>query len=355
MTNRRRPLALAAALVVILGATVASAQTVIVRGAPAGSRVELVFNADVAGSAAADAAGDATLPFKLATPGAKPEIDARIFVDVCSDVRRVLLVGRGQQAPVPGSGCDRREILGVFLIRRVSTVVVNVGGLNPTVLLIQGPFDPRVPVSPRSWSPSPDGLILLGAGNLAWFNNATVLACGDTDPCGRKQRPGFSVAAAYWITPVIGAEVGYVRPADVKIEGSGTGFRFTSTLEPEVVTIAGKVGAPVGPVRIYGKAGGVFHRALLGTTQTIDDTTITVDGVTQVVKGGTQRLEMETEGWGWLFGGGLEVWLNRSFAIYTELQFAKLQGDPVNASDGRLDERMTTIAIGAQVRIPGLR
>ena len=43
-------------------------------------------------------------------------------------------------------------------------------------------------------------------------------------------------------------------------------------------------------------------------TETIDDLTITVDNVQQTIPGGTQASLLQTEGWGWLFGGGGEVW-----------------------------------------------
>jgi hypothetical protein len=135
------------------------------------------------------------------------------------------------------------------------------------------------------------------------------------------------------------------------VDGSGQTFRFNTFLTADVLTVAGKVGGPVGPVRLYGRAGGNFHRGTFGTTQTTDDTTITVDGVTVAIPGGTQTFELVTEGWGWLFGGGMEVWMRPSVAIYGEVTFAALKGNPVDAAEGGLNDRLTAFTIGAKFKL----
>src|SRR5262245_54055611 len=98
MTNPWRPLALAAALHVVVCVGVAAAQTVIVRRAPAGSKVEFVLNADTIGDAVVNADGDATIVAKV--PG-KTDMDAYLYVDTCDALRRIFVVQRGQSPPSP--------------------------------------------------------------------------------------------------------------------------------------------------------------------------------------------------------------------------------------------------------------
>jgi hypothetical protein len=194
--------------------------------------------------------------------------------------------------------------------------------------------------------------VLFGSGALTKFRDVQLLSCGDLSQCsGGGFDPGYTAGAAYWILPFVAAEVGYMKPADAKVEGSGQNFRFNSVLDARLLTIAGNVGVPIGPVRLYGKVGGNFHQATFTTTQTNDDVTLTIDGVSQIVKGGTQTFELKTEGWGWLFGGGMEVWAKRWLALYGEAGFAGLKGHPVDDADGAMDDRMTYLLVGARVRI----
>lgn len=345
-----RPLVLAAALEVTIGVGRATAQTVIVRGAPPGSAVELVLNSSAVGSATADSAGDATLVVNQPTTAGKTEMDAYVYVDACDNMRRVLLVERGLQPPPQGAGCERRQIVGLFLVRRISTLVVNVTGPNPTVILRQGRFNPRQS-SGRIWT-SPTGLVLFGGGGLAKFRDAAALACGDVTACAGGDFSGaYTVGAAYWFTRFLGAEASYLKPAEVNVDGSGTNFRFNSFLDAHVVTAAGIVGVPIGPVRLYGQAGANYHRATSGTTQTIEDVTVTIEGVTQTIKGGTQTYGLRTAGWGWLFGGGLEAWLTSYIAIYGEGWRAAIKGTALDDAEGSVDDGLTSIVIGARVRI----
>ena len=122
-----RPFAVAAALLLTAGGGVAAAQTLIARRAPIGSTIELLVNSTKAGPAQADAAGDAKIPFTL--PAGKTEIDARVYVDTCGETRRVLVADRDSVAVPPETDCIRQEVTGVFLVRKVSSLVVNVG--NP--------------------------------------------------------------------------------------------------------------------------------------------------------------------------------------------------------------------------------
>lgn len=349
MTNPCRPLALAAAIEMIVGVGVATAQTVIVRNAPPGSTIELVLNAATIGSAPADRAGDATLAVNVSANAGKTETDAHIYVDVCGNMRRVLLVEQGMQPPPRAGGCDRTEIAGLFLVRQVTTLVVDVGGSTPTMWLRQGPAPPEWLIRgpgrdrpARVWSALPTGLVLFGGGGLVKFRDAIFLACGNVTECGGDDFPlGYTAGAAYWFSPFLAAEASYMT-AKLAVNGRGDNFRFNSFLDTDVLTVVGKGGVPLGPVRLYGQAGANYHRATSGTTQTLENVTGTT---------GAQTFELRTAGWGWLFGGGAEAWVAPSFAIYGEVGRAALKGAARDNGEGAIDDRLTVILLGARVRI----
>lgn len=349
-----RPLGLAVALLATVGSGMAAAQTVVVRGAPPGSTVEFVLNTTTVATGTADSAGDITLAARQTAATSKSEMDAHLYVDTCGNVRRVLIVDRGIPAPPPEVGCDRAQIAGLFLVRRVSTVVVNVAGPNPTVLLRQGRFDPRTASATRTWAPSPTGLVLFGGGGLGKFADVQLRACGDVTACsGGGFRGAYTAGVTYWIVPFLAAEAGYLKLADAKVTGNQSNFRFDSFLEADIATITGKAGIPIGPVRLYGHGGANYHRATFGTTQTVEPTTITVDGVQQTIPGGTQSYQLRTAGWGWLFGGGLETWFNSHFAMYAEAGRLVVKGNVRDEGEGNLDDRITYIVLGARIRIGG--
>src|SRR5512141_2549258 len=86
-------LALAAVFTII--ARVVQAQTIMVRGAAPGSKIEAVVDTSPAGSTTANAAGEATVV--IPRPAGKDDVEANVFVDLCADnLRRVLIVERGQ-------------------------------------------------------------------------------------------------------------------------------------------------------------------------------------------------------------------------------------------------------------------
>jgi hypothetical protein len=350
-----RRLTLAAALNVTVGVGVLSAQTVIVKNALPGSAVELVMNADRVASATAGPSGQARLTGKLS---AETETDVRILVDVCANLQRVLLVERGLQ-PLPQEACSRREISGVFVLRRATSLVVDVGGPNPMVWLRQGPV-PRewlgegsaLPARASVWRSSARGLALFGGLDFARFSTAVATSCGNVEQCsGTRSLGSFTVGAAYWFTPYLAAEASYLKLGDVSVNGSGGTYRFNSSLDSRVLNVVGKVGAPIGGARIYGLAGASYHRATLSTNETIDDVTVFVDDVEVTLPGGTQAFELRTGGWGWLFGGGLEIWVARSFAIYAEGGYVALKGSDRDGGEGSINERVTYILAGARVHI----
>src|SRR3954467_3709132 len=127
MTRPLRPLSLAA-LAMILGSGMAGAQTLYVRKAPPASTINLIVNSASAGSAQADGNGDLRIPIDLPTHLKKQDIDARVFVDTCDAARTVTIAERDAAPLPPEAGCTRQEITGIFAIRRVTSVVVNVGG-----------------------------------------------------------------------------------------------------------------------------------------------------------------------------------------------------------------------------------
>lgn len=137
MTKPMR-LLVAAAVLVITGSGVAAAQTVMVRNAPPGETVEVFLNATKVATSSVPANGETTLPLNLHENNAgKLEIDANIFIDVCDKIRRIIVVERGQPAATQEPGCERRDIPGLYWVRRVNTLVVDIGGANPTMMLVK--------------------------------------------------------------------------------------------------------------------------------------------------------------------------------------------------------------------------
>jgi len=338
----------AAALTMTLGAGTSYGQTVMFRHAPPGEALETVLNATKVGSGTADSSGEALVPLSLSSLN-KTEIDANIFVDICDKLHRVIVVERNRLPDAQQPGCVRRDISGLYWVRPVNTLVVDVGDSTPSLLLVKGSYNPA---STRSWNPAPHGLVLSGGGIAGWFSNQKNISCGNAPTCtGDSISLGFTGGVTFWLLPFLGAETTYVKPRDFKVSGSGDTYKFNSTLETQILTVAGKVGAPIGPVRLYGHAGMAYHWATSTTTETINDLTITVDNVQQVIPGGIATSGFKTEGWGYLFGGGGEVWLSKYIAIYGDLTFASLTGKDKNGSEARIDDKLRYVSFGAKVHI----
>lgn len=335
MTKPLRLLVAAAALNVTIGAA-ADAQTVIVRKAPAGTDIELFLNATKVSTAPVDAAGDATLPLNLRENNAgKTDIDANIFIDTCDKLRRILVVERGQPAFAQQPGCDRREVSGLYLVRRPNTLVIDVGGANPTMMLINGAYGlgPQKP-GPRA----PKGLVLFGGAGLADFRDAVAISCGTAAPCdGKNAGLNYGGGVTLWITRFLAAEGSYMKPRNAKASGSGTDYSFNSALDTHVVTITGRLGVPAGPVRVSGLVGTNYHFATLTTKETI--------------KGQSQTFVVDTRGWGWVFGAGIEIWTAPVFALYADAGIAGLRGVPVSGGEARFNDRLRFVTVGARVRV----
>jgi len=345
----RRLLPLAAAALLACAATTA-AQTVIVTGAPPNSPLEIVLNGNVLGTPTAGAEGSATVVASGASALAG-DIDAYVFVDTCGERRRVLIAQRDRGDISADTGCARQQVAGLFLVRPISTVVVRVSASGPpTLVLRHGPYNPAEPQKARVAAPT--GFVFSGGAGLTVLSDAPGIACGNLGSCsGDGTGIAYSGGVAYWFTPYLAAEGTYMRPGDMSATGSGTTFQFDSAFESDVFTAAGVFGIPAGAARVFGKGGATYQQSLFSTTQTVDDVTVTIDGVTQTVPGGTQTLEFKTQGWGWFFGGGLEVWVSRRFAIYGEVGWAALKGDDPSGGQGETDDTMLYTFGGLRFRL----
>ena len=330
-------LLVAAALFVMIGSGVARAQTVMVRNAPPGETIEVFLNATKVASASVQANGETTLPLNLRESNAgKTEIDANIFTDVCDKIRRIIVVERGQPAATQEPGCERRDIPGLYWVRGVNTLVVDVGGPNPTMMLVKGSYQPgRV----KNWSSTvPNGLIAFGGAGRADYRDVALISCGTATTCnGDKAGLSFNGGLTFWLSRFLGAEASYFRPSKAKVNGSGSNYSFDTTLESNVLMVGGRGAVPAGPVRISGLAGWDYQDSVLKTTDTIN--------------GASQYTEVETKGWGFMWGAGMEIWVSPRFAISIDAGFAQLKGTPTGGGEVRLDERLRYVSGGVRYRI----
>jgi len=336
MTKPMR-LLVAAAVLVITGNGVAAAQTVMVRNAPPGETVEVFLNATKVATSSVPANGETTLPLNLRENNAgKLEIDANIFIDVCDKIRRIIVVERGQPAATQEPGCERRDIPGLYWVRRVNTLVVDVGGATPTMMLVKGSYEPG---KVRNWSSLvPTGLLAFGGIGRADYRDAALIACGTAPTCN-SDKAGliYSGGLTFWLTRFLGAEASYFKPSKAKADGSGTGYTFSTTLDTNLLMVAGRVGIPAGPVRISGLIGMDYQDSVLKTKDTIN--------------GATQNTEIETKGWGLAWGAGMEIWVSTRFAISIDGGLAALKGTPTGGGEARLDDRLRYVSGGVRYRI----
>lgn len=347
MTSPLRLLGLAAALNMTLGIGTAAAQRVMVRHLPVGTPVEVFVNSDKAGAGTVDDTGDATVSFTLPEKDGRAEMDANIFVDACDKIRRVVIVEATRPAPPAGEGCDRRELPGLFWVRRVNTIVIDLAPANPTLLLVSGSYTPPKPRSPDEEAtgeapprePLPKGLVMFAGGGLTSFDNVLLRACGNASPCSGDSSPwSYTFGATYWITRYLGVEGSYRHPLQFKANG-GEGITFETTQDTDIWNIVGKVGVQAARARFYGQGGYSYHQTTHLTIQSISEA--------------SQRIERLTKGWNYVYGGGAEVWVKRKFAIFGELDFTKLKGDATDDSEFTVDDKATSVFVGVRVHIGG--
>ena len=360
-----RPLALAAAFIATMMAGPASAQTVTVTKAPPGASVQIVLDTTPVATATADDKGIATIGVDLQKQRNKTETDVRIFVDLCGQARRVTLVEPGYQPDQAAPGCIRHEVFGVFYLRPITTLVVNVSEEAQGVWISQGP-------APLRWLGNevaggsaertgsalsvPNGFHVFGGGGLGRYSNAIVDACGVNNECtGTPTRLAGQVGFDYWINSNVAFAAYYLRSANPATAGSGSGYAFTSSLASNVAVVAGKVGVPFGKTRLYVQGGVTYTWATLTTNETVADRVIIVNGVTQIIPGGTQVLTTPTRGMGWTVGGGSEYWWRRSMAFYVEVGRTTLRGSGVGGSDGSLADAVLYAVAGFRFRLVGSR
>ncbi len=360
MTRPWRWLALAAALFVTVGAGAATAQTIIVRSAPAGAAVEVLFDGSRLVTGKADAAGDATLPVTLQLTKGNWEVAARVYVDVCGTLFRIGLVDRLSLSPTPSDGCERRDVQGLFVLKSATSLLVDVGSNRASVWLRQGPVPkewmaqqgegPERPVGPRRLAPK--GFVVFGGAAWTIFRTGTSPNCGNVSDCKPENSVlGYTAGVSLWLTRFLAVEGSYLKPSTLFVTGSGTNYRFQSSLETQLINAVGKVGLPIGIVRIYGMGGMNYHRSLRTTYQVNDPHTITVDDVPTTIPGNSQTWAMATEGFGWLFGGGGEVWAGKRFALYGEFSYNQVKGNGLNSTPGTIDDRLTYFGGGARVKL----
>ena len=325
-----------ASAVLLASTTLAQAQTVVVRNVSPGETIEVFVNETKSGSGTVAANGIAQVAIDLRAATGATELDSRIYVDVCDKLRRISIVNRNIQPPAKADGCERREILGVFWVRQRSTLAIDAGSVIPTMLLRQGNYDPTAGTV-RVMAPT--GIVVFLGGGMSEFANIVSNQCGLVADCsGDSNVISVTGGVDLWLTKWLGVEGGYTKPKKVSVLGAQGTFKFTDTLDAHLITAAGKIGIPIGRARMYAKGGGLFHRATISSAVTINEQ--------------EQTVRLKTEGWGWLAGGGIEVWTGHKFALFGEVQVGKLKGEVVGDNlEGGLDDRLTHILGGFRVKI----
>lgn len=332
--------------ILLASAPHASAQTIIVKDAPAGGEVEVVVNNKVVVSDKANGNGRAT----LVVPGSTADLDGLIAIDSCGTKRRILITQPSVALTAADGACVRRDIPGLFLIRSVSTIVFTVEGANPRLLLRQGPFNPDAP--PKTWAAVPSGLMVYGGTGFGALGQFGLQQCGSVADC-QADGSGFSLSAGaeFWIGRFAAVEVSFLRPSSGTTEGAGTGFTFNSELKANVLAFGAKAGVPVGPVRLYARGGLNRTESLSHMSQTIAERSYTINEVAVTVPSGTLATDNETKGYGWYVGAGLELWLNRHVAPFLQLDYQKLKGDDLVDSAYVLNDRHMQVGVGIKVRL----
>lgn len=252
----------------------------------------------------------------------------------------------------------RKELIPLFLMRSITSLVVDSTEGRPDAWLRQGPapkswltstVEEENPLGGQSWRPAPTGLSIFGGGGLVTNSDLQGAVCGNTADCTNNGfRPGFTAGAWSWIGPNIAIEGSYLKPLAFTLDGADETYRFTSEFAADVITVVGKVGGQAGPTRIYGLGGMNYQRSDLTTVETTGDITYTLDGVAVTLPGGTQTLTFETRGWGWMFGGGVEIWVKPRLALYGEFLRLKLNGTDTRGGEGILDNQLTTFMFGVR-------
>ena len=330
----RRVLALGVAFSCVAGAV--GAQTVVVRNVPGGETIEVFVNAAKAATGVTDpVAGSVHLTIDPKV-GVTKDMDSRVYVDVCSNLRRIHIVDRNMLPVAKEDGCDRREINGIFLVRPKTTLAVDAGSIIPTILLRQGRYDPT---AGKIRLLAPKGLSVFGGGGLVQFDNPVRVSCGSVQDCdGDATVLGLVAGADFWVTTWLGVQGEYIKPRKITTQGAGGYYKFKDTYDAHLIALTGKAGLPIGRARLYGKGGAIFHSATTTSVNTIADE--------------DQTLKLRTEGWSWIAGGGIEVWITKKFALYADTDFGRIRGDVVGDNlEGEAHDNLMALVGGFRVRI----
>src|SRR5262245_28304519 len=127
--RRARPLRFVCAAAPAMAGRTAHAPSGVVQGAAPGPTIELTFNKSTTGTATAAANGSAT----LGVPSTSPESNVQVHVDSCGSVARVVIVEVGRQAAAAAAGCSRSTMWGSYIMRPVTTFVVDLLGTSATL------------------------------------------------------------------------------------------------------------------------------------------------------------------------------------------------------------------------------
>ncbi len=357
---KRRAVPVLTALQLIAGVAGASAQTVVVTNAPEGTAVEFVLNNAVQGSATVGADGLAVV---RATSQAQPTdpgvpINALVWIETCTDRRRILVVDRNVPPPEAGA-CSRAPIDGVYRITPVTSLLVDFGPAVPALRIRQGEVPAgwltgEAPEDIVAESRVPVGFVLSGGGGLGAFKDFSALMCGQV-PCEEDMAPPMLAASVtYWVRPFFGVEAGLYRPgaitASATVEGS---FSFESEQDGGMLALMAVGGLPIGPLRLLGGLGMNYQRSTLTTAQTLEEVTLETDEGPVFLPGGSQTMQVRTQGWGYVFKAGAEYWFNRRLAVYGEGGRLFLRGSDVGESETELDDKVAFGVVGVRLAVPG--
>ena len=358
MFNRCRPLLLAVIFMATAGAASAAAQTVLLLHAPAGATVDATLNGAKVGSGTADADGEAKVPLSTAGKIGGNGLDANVYLDVCGKAYHLVLIDNGKTPAPADENCDRHDISGIFWVRPINTLVIDVAEAAPSMLLIRGTYKPPPPPAPegeqasRPKTPPPAGLMAFAGGGAATFSNLQSVACGTASCSGKSYFPTYTFGAEYWIKPWLAAAGSFIKPAQGKVNGSGDSFTFNTALDTRIFTAEGKIGAAYSRFKIFGHGGLDFQQSTMTTNETIQATTITTaDGTVLPVPGGTQTFTNKTSGWSWTFGGSGEFWFVKKVALYGDAGVIRLKGSATDGSQAILDDHNVFLLVGLKIRL----
>jgi len=332
---------------VVLGATFASAQTVILRHMLPGSTLELMLDAKQAATAKADAGGTATVTTK--NVDSRSQIDVNIWLETCDDVYRVILATPG--APMPAGGCRRSQIGGVYVVQRKTSIVIDAS--NASSLLIRpGPAysswltdarpdvskpvkEAESPVASKPQSPL-TGPIAFGGVGLGTALHFDEQACG-TVTCSWNVPIQFGGGVGWWFNDFFGVEGRYGYLGTLTATANESDFQFSTTREAGFLSVAGRAGLRKGRFRPFGRAGMSLDRTTQTTTQTMGDS--------------TETLAVRARGWAPVFGGGLEVWLSPRLGLFADAQRLGFKSKDERDSPIDINDTLFTAQAGVTVRL----